>query len=199
MKEIRKLIREEVETLIRTEEYSTRFRNHLLITEMFDADTTEVETLPETEKSKEDALQKIKNEEWDTVPTHFKEAISKSKRKEVLTDYSVAELEQMKLFKVKGYDMGYALKKHNGSYSEIVSVFNNEPSIKGMGVSLVKSAIKNGGCYLDHFDGFLSDLYSSLGFIEIGRDPYNPKYDTGGVIKAKYGEVDVVYRKYKGC
>jgi len=196
---IRKLIKERVDIHIGQQDYTNRLKKHVAIEEMFQRTLEESETLPQNEKSRQEAILRINNQIWDTNPIHFKEAIDKSKHREVLTDYSVSELKQMKLFKVLDYDIGYALKKHNGSFSEIVSVFNNEPDIRDMGEILIKSAIQNGGCYLDHFDGFLSDLYSKLGFEEIGRGPYNPKYDKGGIIKSKYGEVDVVYRKYKSC
>ena len=58
----------------------------------------------------------------------------------------------------------------------------------------MKSAIRNGGRHLDHFDGFLTDFYSKLGFKEYKRDKYDPKYDENGEFKSKYGEQDVIYR-----
>lgn len=47
----------------------------------------------------------------------------------------------------------------------------------------MKAAIRNGGTHLDHFDGFLSDFYKSLGF---------------GKLRSIYSEVPVIYRKLKG-
>jgi len=118
---------------------------------------------------------------------------------EMLTSYSIPELEEMKLFKLKNYDIGYALKKKDGEFSEIVSVFNNEPNVKGIGDDLMKSSIKNGGCYLDHFDGFLSKLYEKLGFVEYDRYEFDPQYDEGGKFEKKYGKSDVIFRKHKDC
>lgn len=64
----------------------------------------------------------------------------------MLTDYSIDELKKMKLFKLKNYDIGYALKKsHTGNYDEIVSVFNNEDGVKNIGMDLIMSAVKMGG------------------------------------------------------
>jgi len=147
-----------------------------------------------------DVINLIKNNDWEFEnPIRFKEAVSKSKHKEMLTMYSVNELSNMKLFKLKGYDIGYALKLKDGKYSEIVSVFNNEPNIKGIGDELLLSAIKNGGCYLDHYDGYLSNLYQSLGFIEYDRYKFDPNYDIDGSFVKKYGKSDVIFRKHINC
>jgi hypothetical protein len=145
-----------------------------------------------------DVLNKIENNLFEKPnPNSFTQALSKSKHQEMLTDYSPEELSQMKLFKLKGYDIGYALKKYkDGTFSEIVAVFNNEPNIKGIGKVLIKSAIKNGGKHLDHFSGFLDSFYQSLGFDEHSRDKFDPQYDQDGSFRKKYGEADVVYRTH---
>jgi hypothetical protein len=49
---------------------------------------------------------------------------------------------------VIGTNIGFALKKKNGGYKEIVAVHNNEPDVKNVGKELMKAAIKNRGCYL---------------------------------------------------
>lgn len=148
------------------------------------------------------ALEKIKNGDFEQPnPTKFREALNKSKHKEMLTDYSTSELSKMKLFKVDGLNIGFALKKseQTGNFDEIVAVFNNEPSVKGIGHELMNQAIKQGGCYLDHFDGYLSSVYSKLGFVEYDRDKFDPQYDEDGSFRSKYGEADVIYRKHKNC
>ena len=123
----------------------------------------------------------------------------KTKYPEMLTMYSVEEFDKMKLFKLNGFDIGYALKQRddgNGEYDEIVSVFNNEPDIKQISVPLVNHAIAQGGRYLDHFDGFLSKLYGDkLGFKVYNRDKFDPQYDPDGSFRDKYGALDIVYRK----
>jgi hypothetical protein len=141
-------------------------------------------------------IEKIRNNDFINDPEQFLESIQKSSRKEMLTDYTIEDLEDMKTFKLDGYDIGYALKQdEEGNYGEIVSVFNNS-EIKGVGEELVRSAIRNGGRYLDHYDGFLSKFYSKLGFEEYKRDKFDPQYDPTGEFRDKYGEADIIYRRY---
>lgn len=141
----------------------------------------------------------IKND-LETTPEEFYESLMKSKHPDMLTPYSVSELSKMKLFKIPDMDIGYALKEFgNEGYKELVAVHNNEPDVKGIGKDLVQSAVKNGACYLDHFDGFLTSLYQSMGFDEYKREPYNSEYDPDGKFKSKYGESDVIYRKHRSC
>lgn len=142
-------------------------------------------------------IEKIKNNDFINDPEAFLDSIKKSSRKEMLTDYTIEDLKDMITFKLDGYDIGYALKKdEEGNYGEIVSVFNNS-GIKGVGDDLMRSAIKNGGRYLDHYDGFLSNFYSKLGFEEYKRDKFDPQYDPTGEFRDKYGPADIIYRKYK--
>jgi hypothetical protein len=103
----------------------------------------------------------------------------------------------MKLFKLRGFNIGFALKQKDGQFTEIVAVHNNEPDVRGVGKLLVRAAVQNGGRYLDHFDGFLSPLYQSSGFREYARDKYDPKYDPDGKFEKQYGRQDVIYRKYE--
>lgn len=144
-----------------------------------------------------EVLELIKNGEFDNDPVEFKKSLSKSKHAEMLTSYAVNDLKKMKLFKVKGFNIGFALKKKDGKFNEIVAVHNNEPNVRGIGEELVKSAIKEGGEYLDHFDGYLTPFYQKLGFVEIARDKFDPQYDLDGSFRSKYGEADVIYRKLK--
>jgi len=145
-----------------------------------------------------DVIDAINNNEWEKKDAkRFSDALKLSKHIDMLHIYSIDELNQMKLFKLKNYNIGFALKKKYGKFSEIVSVFNNEPEVKGIGKELIKSAIENGGRYLDHFDGFLSDLYSSMGFVEYDRWKFDPKYDEGGKFEEKYGKSDVILRVHK--
>lgn len=142
----------------------------------------------------------INRNQFDNDPKSFYESLNKSKHPDMLTPYTVSDLSNMKLFKVPGFNIGYALKKfEDKGYKEIVAVHNNEEDIKNIGKELIQSAIKNGGCYLDHFDGFLSNLYSSLGFVEYKRDKFDPQYDPENKFRDKYGESDVIYRVHKNC
>lgn len=149
------------------------------------------------DKSQE-AIHQLKHGHFEAQnPETFRRSLMNSKHKEMLTDYSHEELGKMKLFKVRGKDIGFALKQREGQphHDELVAVHNNEPGVKGIGDHLVKAAVAHGATHLDHFDGMLSDLYSKHGFKEYHRDAYNPHYDEGGHFAKKYGKRDVVYRK----
>lgn len=155
----------------------------------------------DTEERKE-VLLHIKNNNFESDPKEFYESMKGSKHEEMLTPYTVSELSQMKLFKVPGYNIGYALKKKDdktNKYNEIVAVHNNEENIKRIGDELIQSAVKNGGCYLDHFDGYLSNFYERNGFIEYNREKFDPKYDEDSSFRKKYGERDIIYRIHKSC
>lgn len=176
------------------EKYKNLMVGFILSMELFDINVNE------TSNVYDDVIYAIKNNDWELQnPENFKNAYIKSKHIKMLSDYTIDDLNKMKLFKLKGFDIGYALKYKYNSYSEIVCVFNNEPNIKNIGDALIKSAISNGGRYLDHFDSYkLSEYYSKNGFVEYKRDSYDPKYDEDGVFRNTYGELDIVYREYKG-
>jgi len=155
------------------------------------------ENLLEFQSSKEDVLSKLENAEWDTDIKEFYKSFKKAKHSEMLTEYSLADFSKMKTFKLKNYNIGFALKKfQNKGYSEIVAVHNAEPNIGGIGQALMKAIVKEGGLYLDHYDGFLSDLYTKAGFVEYHRLKFDPQYASPNFVK-KYGEKDVIFRKYK--
>lgn len=153
-------------------------------------------------KSKKDALQKIKNGEWNHNPKDFVESLQKTKHPSMLAGYSLSDYQKMKTFKLKGYDMGYALQTlPDQDGREIVSVHNNEKNIGGVGKFLVKSAIKNGGCYLDHFDTpKLSNLYKSMGFKKYSKNEFDRQYlENPKQFQSQYGKADVIYRYHKNC
>lgn len=145
-------------------------------------------------------IEKILNNEFTNDANEFYDSFTKSnKHKEMLTDYNVEDFSKMRLFKLDGYDIGYALKKSStGDYDEIVSVFNNS-GVKNIGSHLIQSAIKNGGCYLDHFDGYLSNFYEKHDFEEIERNEFESKYDPEGKFEKKYGRQQFIVRKHKNC
>lgn len=152
--------------------------------------------------NKDEIIQSILDNDFDTNKNNFKASLDTSLKRPygiVLSSYSIDELSKMKTFKVWGIASGYALKKKDGFSNglDIVSVHNSS-GIKQLGELLIKSAIKNGGKYLDCFDGFLTNFYKKLGFVEYDRDSYNPKHDPGGKIKkALGGERDVIYMKLR--
>jgi hypothetical protein len=185
---------------VKPKKHSFDYHEHLV--ELFSGEHTEMGEQDDFEinDSKDEVISKIRNNEFSDEPQEFYDAINRSdKHKEMLSEYSVDDFAKMKLFKLDGYDIGYALKKsQDGGYNEIVSVFNNS-KVKGIGNELMKSAISNGGCYLDHYDGFLSDFYSSLGFEEYDRYKFDPQYDPEGKFEKKYGRQDIIFRKHKDC
>ena len=60
---------------------------------------------------RKEALDLIAQNRFENNPRDFHESLMKSKHPDMLTPYSVSELAQMKLFKVPGFNIGYALKK----------------------------------------------------------------------------------------
>lgn len=123
-------------------------------------------------------VQMIENDEWEQPQNakSFMTSLYSSKRKQFLSPYEESEFSAMKLFKLKNYSIGYAIK----SDGDIIAVHNNEP-FGGLGPSMMKSAIKNGGTKLDHFDGFLTGLYSRNGFANIKNiDLWNSEYAPDG-------------------
>lgn len=154
-------------------------------------------SLKENEETTKEVKNLIEVNQFDTDSKAFFHSFMKAKHPKMLTPYSLEELKEMKTFKVKGYDVGFALKKfRDKGYSEIVAVHNADPDVKGIGPALMESAIRNGGRYLDHFDGFLTSLYNSAGFVEYQRFPYDPQYDPDGSFAKLYGTVDVIYRHH---
>lgn len=138
-----------------------------------------------------EVIQMIRNNEFDIDNNEeFSKALYKGDKSAFLTQYTASDFANMTTYKVKGLDIGYAIK----SDGDIVSVFNNS-GVKGIGTELMKSAIRNGGTKLDHFDGYLSKLYEPLGFKEIGRDNWDDQYAPDNWDYEKYGRPDVVYRK----
>lgn len=194
---IKRIIREEIDKHLGSEDYREIAANQALMLDLF------AESLNEYDQElSRKVSEMIKTGQWEQPdPEEFYESLMKSRHKEMLTVYSPSELSDMKLFKLPGLSIGYALKTNDKKpYGEIVAVHNNEPDVKGIGEELMHSAVRNGGCYLDHFDSNkLSSLYSATGFEEVGRDAYDPKYDAEGAFSNKYGKLDVIYRKHRSC
>lgn len=185
-----KSLNETIEHMKILEKFKRIFKNSVLQESLIDE-------LELNENSKE-VLELIQSDNYEKQnPKEFIRSLKSSKYLEMLSDYSVSELSKMKLFKVPGFNIGFALKKKDGKFNEIVAVHNNEQDIKGVGKELMKSAIRLGGEYLDHFDGYLSNFYKDLGFVEYSRDKFDPQYDVDGSFRKKYGEADVIYRKLK--
>jgi hypothetical protein len=118
------------------------------------------------------------------TPEAFKASLMKNARAGTLSDYSLDELGQMQLYKVKGFDAGYAIKGGN----ELVNLYNSGgPDAKGAGPWLVLHAIEHGVTHGDHFHGYLTRFYQRLGFKEVKREK---NWTPGGP--------DVVYIEWAG-
>ena len=169
----------------RIREYSFRYNDLLFITE--DNDEKEKET---DERNK--VLKLIdKNDFVINDAEDFKKALLKGKRTSFLTDYDFDEYRNsFKTFKLRGYDIGYAIKNDG----DIVSVFNNS-EVRNIGEKLIISAIKNGGTKLDHFDGFLSTFYEKLGFKKYAEDKWSDDYRPNNWDEERYGKPNIIYRK----
>lgn len=130
------------------------------------------------ENSKNDFLLLLKNlKEKDTTNTlEFKKSLNKSKKLSYLSNYSNEELSDMKLYLIKKYDIGFAIKKDG----DIVNVFNNSgidtPKVSNIGQELLKKAIKFGGRKLDHFDGKLTGIYSDSKFNKTSSYTFDSRY-----------------------
>ena len=111
----------------------------------------------------------------------FLKSAYKSERTEFLTKYNEKELKELgiKTFKLKGYDIGFALKQTKMGTRmrcEIVS-------------------IKNGGNTVDHYDGFLSEFYERNGFTVIYlKTMFDEQYAEPNWNYDLYGRPDVLIR-----
>tara|TARA_R110000782_G_scaffold143818_1_gene236648 strand:+ start:409 stop:1005 length:597 start_codon:yes stop_codon:yes gene_type:complete len=156
----------------------------------------------------QEALEGIKNNDWEpSSPKSFYDSLTcksaddscVNKHPEMTTGYNLSDLTKMKLYKLEGMNIGFAIKELKGRHQEIVAVHNNEAGVGGIGRALMESAIENGGCFLDHFaTPALNNLYSKLGFEEYEKYDFDPQYVSDGFVE-KYGEVDVILRRHKDC
>ncbi len=194
-----RIIVNEVKSFLKKRNSDLKLNEYARAKNLFTKSLTENSDMQDTANKTANVIAAINNGEWENDPYKFYESLKKSKHFLMLTDYTPTELSQMKLFKLIGFNIGFALKKHDNEYNEIVAVHNNEPEVKGIGKVLMQAAIDNGGCFLDHFDGFLSGLYQSMGFVEYNRDKYDPQYDPEGNFSEKYGQSDVIYRVHNNC
>lgn len=169
----------------------------------FDNSFIEDETLTEDKVDNEES-QKVKemilsNEYWiRNQYEQFLESLNSSTRKPFLSKYTAEELKNhnVQTYQLNGYHIGYALKPDEDGV-DIISVHNNEPNIKGVGDALIESAKANGGTKLDHYDGFLSDLYSKHGFEEYDKYKWDDQYADPNWDYERYGRPDVILRKLK--
>ena len=144
-----------------SEKYTKRYFDQLLMEDVVKEDTYE---------NRNDIIENITRGNWETTPESFFDSINASKRIEFITPYSVEELSEFRLFKLEGYNIGFALNQ-----DDIILVHNNE-RVGGIGKLLINKAIEFGGSKLDHFDGFLTGFYKSLGFKLESNDFFLDEY-----------------------
>lgn len=116
-----------------------------------------------------DIIKQIRNNDFDTDVNSFKEGLDaacSAIHGEYLVPRSLKSLQNMKTFKVKGINAGFALSKMKGAdgHCEIVALYNSSEYWR-LGMHLLFSAQENGGKYLECFGEHLSDkLYVAYGF-----------------------------------
>lgn len=113
------------------------------------------------------------------------------------TPYTPQELKEhgVRTYRLKGYNIGFALAPQRNGDVDIISVFNNEPNIRGIINYLMEAAIQKGGNTLDHYDTKLSDLYVKNGFMEYDRVKWDDRYAHPKWDYEKYNRPDVVFRR----
>lgn len=151
-----------VTSVVEKNNYNKRYYNQLLMLNVVNDVLFE---------SVEDVALKIHTNDWEKSPELFYDSFRKSDKIDFLTPYTLRELKDFNLFKVSGYDIGFAIKKDG----DIILVHNNS-NIKGIGIKLMEKAIENGGKKLDHFDGFLTGFYKKIGFNFDENYIFNPEY-----------------------
>jgi len=88
-----------------------------------------------------------------SLPRYFEDAVQSNKH-----PYTASELAQMRLFKIRGLDAGFALKTVAGGM-DIIAVHNNS-ECQGLAPKLLRKAKAEGGNMVDHFDGRFSSIFA---------------------------------------
>ena len=129
------------------------------------------------------------------APDKFHQAISAAKTQHPLGAsvhvYSLDEYADMRTFTTTDGTAGFAIKPDG----DIVSVFNTKSGPhRKVAPHLIALAIERGGKKLDAFDinRYLPELYDSMGFIEVSREAWNPKFKPDDWDEKVLGTPDVV-------
>ena len=94
--------------------YEKRIYNQRLIKEMFFLDEKDIDPT----KTKE-VISLIEKNDYEAVSAkQFLDSLSRTNKPEMLTKYSEGELSKMSLFKLKGNDLGFALKQYENPVTE---------------------------------------------------------------------------------
>lgn len=136
----------------------------------------------------------------EAAPASFYSAIGEAKSGNphgaYVTQYSVENYGQMKLFLSEDNGAGIAVKADG----DIVSVFRDTRKNKNKGAisSLLLTAIENGGNKLDNFHGELSQKYAAYGFIPVSRCAFNREFAPSDWNYAEFGEPDIIFWRHNG-
>lgn len=140
---------------IYTDEYAMIQSNQLLMMDVIDDMDSDSKIISE---STNDVIKRLNSDDFENSPELFYNSYKKSDKIEYLSDYTIDELSKFKLYKVRGYDIGFAIDKGN-----IILVHNNS-KVKHIGNDIMSAVKRMGGTHLDHFDGFLTGFYKRNGF-----------------------------------
>jgi hypothetical protein len=124
---------------------------------------------------RDDIIRKIVDNDWElekiTLSQKFYNSFMLNKKVHYLTPYTVEELNNFNLYKLRGYNIGFAVKNDG----DIILVHNNE-GVKNIGVLLIDKAKEFGGNHLDHFDGYLTGFYKNCGFNFMNNIIFDKQY-----------------------
>jgi len=99
--------------------------------------------------------------------------------------------ENIKTYKLEGFEIGFALKKKDDKFSEIIAMFN-ATNHSGIGYLLIESAISLGGNYLECYsEELMKKVYRQSGFEVIEMIPNVNLQD-------RSGDKETVYRMKLG-
>lgn len=143
--------------------YKKRFFNDRLMIDVIKKD--------KMNESKDDVINLINRGQFIDDVKEFYDSFNKSDKISFLTPYKLEELKEFKCYKLRGYNIGFAVKKDG----DIILVHNNE-NVGGIGKILIEKAVKFGGKHLDHFDGFLTGFYKSCNFSLESNDLFNDNW-----------------------
>lgn len=145
------------------DKYNKMYLDYLLMMDVVDDSSNE--------SSRNDVIVAIQRNDFEDDPQKFFDSYNKSTRVQFFTPYKINDLKQFRLCKLRGYNIGFAIK----SNGDIILVHNNE-NVYGIGDLLIRKAVELGGTHLDHFDGFLTGFYKRNGFKLVQNDQFEDQY-----------------------
>ena len=151
-----------LEDSINSEVYEKRLLNDLLMIDVVKDNVNE---------SKDSIINLIKDGQFINDTNKFYKSFNKSDKISFLTPYKIEDLKEFNCYKLKGYNIGFAIKPDG----DIILVHNNE-SVGGIGEILINKSVEFGGTHLDHFDGYLTGFYKKCGFKLDSNDIFNDKW-----------------------